>query len=826
MNVAGSLSSTTLGVVLADVPATPASEPTYDPSQTNHEQILLQIASFDGSDPLQTGGSTVLSYSLEVDDGAGGSFIPLYGESSDSLSTSYLLRRPGMRGLIVRARYRARNAVGWSSYSPISYTRAASRPRAPTAPPRVAGATSTSISLVLTRSEDNGGSPIVRHELWIDDGALGAYRQVTSYDGSSLEFTILLSLEQYLLPGLVYRVRFLAVNDVGASDFSGSTAVALASLPAAADVPVRLAALSTESKVVLQWTPPSSTDSPGGEITGYVLEMDDGLLGDFEVIYDGDNAPSLTQFAVGGSSSRIQIVPGRGYRFRLAARAFNGLGPVSAVTTIYACSPPRNLAAPLLETATSTSMTLTWSAPLYDGACPITGYTLFMDDGSSGDPSIRVAGLASGVPTLRQVTVPLPASDLGTTYTFKLQASNRQGSVPSARVSYLFAVAPSKPPSGPAILSTSSRQITVRYDQALNSEGGSPPISYHLQLMAAYTGGIWVDLSGGDLDSLLTLRSLTSGLRQGETYSFRYRVKNAVGWSDFSEPTSVVAADPPSKPLSAPVIVGDPTSTSVTLQFDRETIGDGGSPITAYILEICEDTVHQDQCLQDSEFTTVSSYTGAYRYTMTTTAAQDDLSTGSFYRLRYRAVNVVGGQGPPSDPVAVAIVDKPGGSSLIQKSMAYSSKTSLSLSWSPVTVDPTQLPGGEILGYKLYATDPLTGRTWAAFDGVSLGLRDQTRATVLGLVTGRMYQFEVVAYNFNGAGAHSVATEFYSCVLPSGFTAPRRTDSTTSSIEIGWAPPRDSGGCAITGYVVFKDDGTGTGAFSEVNSPNDLALRN
>ena len=98
--------------------------------------------------------------------------------------------------------------------------------------------------------------------------------------------------------------------------------------------------MSSEDKIVLDWTAPVSSDSPGGDIIGYRLEMDDGLGGDYVIIYDGMNAPSLTQFVVGGSSSSISVTPGRGYRFRLSARSFNGLGPASIPTTIYSCSKP------------------------------------------------------------------------------------------------------------------------------------------------------------------------------------------------------------------------------------------------------------------------------------------------------------------------------------------------------------------------------------------------------------------------------------------------------------------------------------------------------
>jgi len=90
--------------------------------------------------------------------------------------------------------------------------------------------------------------------------------------------------------------------------------------------------------------------------------------------------------------------------------------------------------------------------------------------------------------------------------------------------------------------------------------------------MPVFTGGVWADLAGASIDTLRTSFTLSTGLVLGETYSFRYRVKNSAAWAEatsawgeFSDASSVVAADAPGKPASAPAIVGDPTATSVTL---------------------------------------------------------------------------------------------------------------------------------------------------------------------------------------------------------------------------------------------------------------------
>lgn len=116
---------------------------------------------------------------------------------------------------------------------------------------------------------------------------------MTSYDGYSKTFTIDKTTETYLVSGLTYRLRLRAVNDVGASDWTGTESIALAALPPQPSAPVRDSSTS-DSRIVVSWTAPTTADSPGGDVIGYKLEMDDGLGGNFTVLYDGYNSPSLT----------------------------------------------------------------------------------------------------------------------------------------------------------------------------------------------------------------------------------------------------------------------------------------------------------------------------------------------------------------------------------------------------------------------------------------------------------------------------------------------------------------------------------------------------
>lgn len=121
-NVSGTKTSPSVGYVLADVPATPTNAPVTDPSVTSTELIKIDI-----DEITNDGGSPILSYSLEIDDGNGGDFKIYYGELSNSLSRTYTLNDVN-RGHIYRTRYRTRNIVGYSDYSPIGYIQAAKVP--------------------------------------------------------------------------------------------------------------------------------------------------------------------------------------------------------------------------------------------------------------------------------------------------------------------------------------------------------------------------------------------------------------------------------------------------------------------------------------------------------------------------------------------------------------------------------------------------------------------------------------------------------------------------------------------------------------------------
>jgi len=134
-------------------------------------------------------------------------------------------------GGIYRLTFRAKNINGWSLFSPISNIKAATKPQRPPAP-TFYSATSTSVTINMYRSSEDGGDLILDYELWRNTGGSSTtYVNVTSYDGVSMSWTVSVSSDG-LVSGTIYKFMTVATNAFGTSDFSDELNVGVSSFPA------------------------------------------------------------------------------------------------------------------------------------------------------------------------------------------------------------------------------------------------------------------------------------------------------------------------------------------------------------------------------------------------------------------------------------------------------------------------------------------------------------------------------------------------------------------------------------------------------------------
>ena len=153
----------------------------------------------------------------------------------------------------------------------------------------------------------------------------------------------------------------------------------------------------------------------------------------------------------------------------------------------------------------------------------------------------------------------------------------------------------------------------------------------------------------------------------------------------------------------------------------------------------------------------------------------------------------------------------------LTKVEAQSSETTIVLSWPKQSAIST--PNRYIVVMALEGS----GDYKTVWDGT--GLLQTLSWTVSGLTVGQQYSFKIMSVGFNGAGTESTTYSFYSWVTPFGFAAPTGVGSSTS-ITITWTESQNNGGWPITGYAIYRNERDGSSATTEVNSSNDVLIRN
>ena len=112
---------------------------------------------------------------------------------------------------------------------------------------------------------------------------------------------------------------------------------------------------------------------------------------------------------------------------------FNGASEESEIAYFKPCSAPSNLGAPEIVITTRTELSFVWTAPEDDGACPILGYILYIDEGTANsDFSPIDESEIANKDYLRQHTVTFFATDEGKTFRYMLGAFNEIGLVQSS----------------------------------------------------------------------------------------------------------------------------------------------------------------------------------------------------------------------------------------------------------------------------------------------------------------------------------------------------------------------------------------------------------
>jgi large repetitive protein len=596
--------------------------------------------------------------------------------------------------------------------APSTAVTPATVPGPPTAVASVRGNAQAVVSFTVPASD--GGSAITGYT-------------VTGTPGGTVSCSASPCTVSGLTNGTGYTFTVHATNAVGdGAESTASTAVTPATTPGA---PTAASAVRGNAQATVTFTAPAGNG--GSAITGYTVTGTPG----------GSVSCTASPCTVTGLTN--------GTIYTFTVHATNAVGnsgeslPTTAVAPATVPDPPTGVAA----IRGDASLTVSWTAPVFDGGSAITGYTVTASPGAgtcstTATTSCTVSGLVNG-----------------TAYTVRVHATNTVGDSVESPAS--AAVTPAAVPGAPTVL------VILRGDASVSIAFDPPPDN------GSVITGYQVSTDGGTTWSVLlttgTLRltATVTDLANGTPYPVEVRAVNAVGAGAFAGPQTVTPATVPDPPTGVAAARGN---GSVSVSFVAPA-SDGGSAITGY---------------------TLTGTPGGSVPCLASPCTVTGLTNGTGYTFTLHATNNVGDSAESSASATVTPAAVPAAPAAL---VVLRGDRSASLSF-----DRPAGNGTPITGYQV-STDG--GLTWAPLTTTGT---TQLTATVTGLTNGTPYDVEVRATNGVGAGPATSAQTITPASVPgapTGVVAVRGD----SSVKVSFTPPADMGGLAITGYTITGSPG-------------------
>lgn len=175
---------------------------------------------------------------------------------------------------------------------------------------------------------------------------------------------------------------------------------------------------TTSTQVEVVWSAVSgSADDGGAAVTAYLVYWDAGNGGSQGTWSLAATTDASTRRAVSTSA----ISAGTAYQFAVLAENVHGTGPLGTSVTILAATLPGAPSGLTGGSATTSTVTFSWSAPADDGGSTVTDYSVHWDQGSVSY-FVELAASTSGSTTYMAAGL-----SPGTTYGFRVRATNGVG---------------------------------------------------------------------------------------------------------------------------------------------------------------------------------------------------------------------------------------------------------------------------------------------------------------------------------------------------------------------------------------------------------------
>ena len=617
---------------------------------------------------------------------------------------------------------------------------------APTAAPTIVATSTSGGSITVTWSTlpvaDDGGQAVTRYAVKAVLG--GSVKKTDTATPASTTATI-----SGLTNGTSYEIELAAANSAGPGPTATRGGLTPSTVPGP---PLNPVAEAGNGDALVIWTAAVNNGTP---VSGYTVTSTPGTFTCTSV--------TLTCYVAG-------LTDGTSYKFAVRATNGRGTGPTGTLTA--AVKPATLPSAPTAATAAAHpgAATVSWTAPSTDGGSAVKSYTVTSKPTgktcTTSTLGCQVTGLANG-----------------TTYTFRVRATNTTGAGPASAPSN--PATPSLFPTAPTKVSATASAGKAKVTWAAATPNGTPVIKY---TVVSTPGAITCTTT-----KVTTLSCTVSGLTDGTAYVFRVKASNKQGAGPLSTPSNAVI--PYAPPLVGPVITGESsTNRSVSVTWDDVPVAtDGGEAITGYVV---------DADIGGTEKATATVAPTA------TTAKLSNLVNGTTYTVTVAAQNPKG-TGPATTAAATLVPSTVPGA--------------------PTDVDATPGNGSAAVVWTAPGNggSPITGYTVTSTPGDKVcQTTGATTCVVTGLTNGVTYSFVVVATNVRGNGPTSTTSN---TVKPEDLPgAPTHVAATAlnKAASVIWTAPATVGGSALTGFLVTSTPTTKTCTTSGATSCTVSGLKN
>jgi flagellar hook assembly protein FlgD/PKD repeat protein len=424
-----------------------------------------------------------------------------------------------------------------------------------------------------------------------------------------------------------------------------------------------------------------------------------------------DTAFGATPVATTGSSTRTVAFAHPSSGYYAISTLVNGV-PTMFHTLFGAASTP----VPPSAQPGNASATVSWSAPASNGGAPVTGYVVTPFRAGVAQAAHSFAATAtSGV---------IAGLTNGTSYTFKVAATNANGTSPGSPASNAVTVGAPASPSGVTVASgtttTTTGTLTVSY--AAGANNGAAITKFTATCTSANGGALKSAVHTGATAVAIAVTGVTTV----KTYTCNVTATNSRGASPPTAGPTAVTVGAPLSPTGVTANSGSTTTTTGTLTVSYAAGANNGAAITKFTATC---TSANGGALESAV------HTGATAVAIVVTG----VTTGKTYACSVVASNVRGNS--PAGTAAAVTVGAPAAPA--KPTVVKSVSGSLAVTFAaPVN------NGAAITGYTATCTSTNSGVTKTKTGTAS-------PLTVTGLSAGKAYTCTVVATNSRGTGPPS-----------------------------------------------------------------------